>query len=184
MASRPTLVWSDALTDYNLGPSHPLAPVRVALAIQLSRELGVLDRFDIVEPQGLTVEELASVHAPFYISGVQQLSEHPYESDPALGLGTGDNPVVYGMHDASALVAGATVEAARRVWTGETMRAANIAGGLHHAMPSYASGFCVYNDPALAIRWMLDHGAEAEYVLVEALMALRLPDVQDGMVHA
>ncbi|MFL6090566.1 MAG: acetoin utilization protein AcuC [Aeromicrobium sp.] len=169
MPARPTLVWSDSLTDYNLGPDHPLAPIRVALAIQLARELGVLDRFDIVEPRPLTVDELATVHAPYYISGVQELSEYPYESDPALGLGTGDNPVFHGMHDASALVAGATVEAARRVWTGETKRAANIAGGLHHAMPNRASGFCVYNDPALAIRWMLDHGAErVAYVDVDA----------------
>jgi acetoin utilization protein AcuC len=169
VAGTPTLLWSDALTDYNLGPSHPLAPIRVALAIQLARELGVLDQFDIIEPKPLSVEELATVHAPFYISGVQELSEVPYESDPALGLGTGDNPVFYGMHDASALVAGASVEAARRVWTGETTRAANIAGGLHHAMPDRASGFCVYNDPALAIRWMLDHGAEqVAYVDVDA----------------
>jgi acetoin utilization protein AcuC len=169
LATRPTLMWSDRLTDYNLGPSHPLAPIRVALAIQLARELGVLDRFDIVEPRALTVDELATVHARFYIAGVQELSEFPYESDPALGLGTGDNPVFHGMHDASALVAGASVEAARRVWTGEARRAANIAGGLHHAMPDRASGFCVYNDPALAIRWMLDHGAErVAYVDVDA----------------
>jgi len=167
--TRPALVWSDALTDYNLGPSHPLAPIRVELTIALARELGVLDRFDIAEPQPLSVDDLATVHARHYIGGVQQLSEFPYESDPALGLGTGDNPVFYGMHDASALVAGATVEAARRVWTGETNRAANIAGGLHHAMPGHASGFCVYNAPALAIRWMLDHGAERiAYVDVDA----------------
>jgi acetoin utilization protein AcuC len=166
---RPTLVWSDALTDYNLGPSHPLAPIRVELAVALARELGVLDHFDIVEPHPLSVDELAAVHAPFYISGVQTLSEYPYESDPALGLGTGDNPVVYGMHDASALVAGASVEAARRVWTGAANRAVNIAGGLHHAMPNHASGFCIYNDPALAIRWMLDNGAERiAYVDVDA----------------
>jgi acetoin utilization protein AcuC len=166
---RPTLVWSDALTDYNLGPGHPLAPIRVELAVALARELGVLDHFDIVEPHPLSVDELATVHAPFYISGVQTLSEYPYESDPALGLGTGDNPVVYGMHDASALVAGASVEAARRVWTGAANRAVNIAGGLHHAMPNHASGFCIYNDPALAIRWMLDNGAERiAYVDVDA----------------
>lgn len=166
---RPTLVWSEALTDYNLGPTHPLAPIRVELAIALARELGVLDGFDLVEPAPLTIDELATVHERHYIGGVQELSQFPYESDLALGLGTGDNPVVFGMHDASALVAGATVQAARRVWTGETKRAANVAGGLHHAMPGNASGFCIYNDPALAIRWMLDHGAQrVAYVDVDA----------------
>jgi acetoin utilization protein AcuC len=64
------------------------------------------------------------------------------------------------MHEASALVAGATLAAARAVWRGETGHAANIAGGLHHAMRRAASGFCVYNDPAIAIRWMLAQGAQ------------------------
>src|SRR5699024_3714610 len=53
-----------------------------------------------------------------------------------------------------------SVEAARRVWTGERSRAANICGGLNHAMPGTASGFCIYNDVALSIASLLDHGAE------------------------
>ena len=64
------------------------------------------------------------------------------------------------MHEASALVAGATVAAARAVWTGEAEHAVNVAGGLHHAMPGAGSGFCVYNDPAIAIAWLLEQGAE------------------------
>ena len=60
-----------------------------------------------------------------------------------------------GMHDASALVAGATLAAARAVWTGGAEHGASIAGGLHHAMRGSASGFCVYNDPAIAIAWLL-----------------------------
>src|SRR5262245_55582900 len=63
------------------------------------------------------------------------------------------------MHEASALVAGATLQAARAVWSGESRRAVNIAGGLHHAMPDRASGFCVYNDPAIGIAYLLDQGA-------------------------
>ena len=53
------------------------------------------------------------------------------------------------MHDISALVAMATEEAARRVWSGEVLRASNISGGLHHAMRDRASGFCIYNDLAV-----------------------------------
>jgi acetoin utilization protein AcuC len=64
------------------------------------------------------------------------------------------------MHEVSALVAGATLRAAEAVWRGEATRAVNIAGGLHHAMPDRASGFCVYNDPAVAIARLLDLGAE------------------------
>jgi acetoin utilization protein AcuC len=76
------------------------------------------------------------------------------------GLGTADDPVFAGMHDASALVAGATLAAARAVWSGATEHGVSIAGGLHHAMRGNASGFCIYNDPAIAIAWLLEQGAE------------------------
>jgi acetoin utilization protein AcuC len=64
------------------------------------------------------------------------------------------------MHEASALVAGATLAAAAAMWTGQAAHGANVAGGLHHAMRRSASGFCVYNDPAIAIRWLLEQGAQ------------------------
>jgi acetoin utilization protein AcuC len=75
-------------------------------------------------------------------------------------MGPGDTPAFKGMHDASMLVAAASREAARLVLEGEAIHAFNPGGGLHHAMPDRASGFCVYNDPAIAIDWMLEHGAE------------------------
>jgi acetoin utilization protein AcuC len=80
--------------------------------------------------------------------------------DERFGLGTTDNPVFEGMHEISALIGMATVAAARSVWEGDSKRASNICGGLHHAMPNRASGFCVYNDLAMAIRWLLDAGCE------------------------
>ena len=64
------------------------------------------------------------------------------------------------MHEAGALVVGASVTAAHAVWSGDVEHAFNAAGGLHHAMPERASGFCVYDDPAVAIAWLLDAGAE------------------------
>ena len=84
----------------------------------------------------------------------------PTRHDLSRGLGTDDDPTFPRMHEASRHVVGASIEAARQVWTGAVDHAANIAGGLHHAMPDRASGFCVYNDVAVAIRWLLDHGAE------------------------
>ena len=73
------------------------------------------------------------------------------------------------MHHASALVAGATLAAARAVWSGTAEHAASIAGGMHHAMAARASGFGVYNDPAIAIAWLLGQGAErVAYVDIDA----------------
>ena len=76
------------------------------------------------------------------------------------GSGTDDNPVFEDMHHATAHVVGASVEAFRQVWSGESLHSANITGGLHHAMPGSASGFCIYNDVAVGIQWLLDQGAE------------------------
>ncbi len=64
------------------------------------------------------------------------------------------------MHEASALIAGATLAAARAVLAGTVEHGISIGGGLHHAMRGHASGFCVYNDPAIAIAWLLDQGVE------------------------
>jgi acetoin utilization protein AcuC len=157
--------WDERLTSYDFGPEHPMNPVRVDLTMALARELGVFDT------PGVSVEKFAPadddllrlVHDDAYIEAVRA-----ERTDAARGLGLTDNPVFSGMHDASALVAGATVAAARVVWEGTATHAANIAGGLHHAMRGAASGFCVYNDPAIAIAWLLEQGArKVAYVDVD-----------------
>lgn len=154
-------MWDDALAAYNFGPEHPLAPVRVELTMALAREMGILDlstvAVDEIAPAGDDL--LGLVHQPEYVQAVRRAGE-TLTADQRHGLGTPDNPVFGGMHDAAALVAGASVAAARAVWNGETEHAANVAGGLHHAMAGCASGFCVYNDPAVAIAWLLEQGAE------------------------
>jgi acetoin utilization protein AcuC len=151
------VAWDDRLAGYDFGPEHPLAPVRVELTIALARAFGVLDASGVrvAAPEPATLAELEFVHDPRYIAAVQRGA-----ADPAFGLGTADDPVFPGMHDASALVAGATLAAARAVWTSEAEHAVSIAGGLHHAMRGMASGFCVYNDPAIAISWLLRQGAQ------------------------
>ena len=90
------------------------------------------------------------------LSAVRSAPEVPFWQGN--GLGTEDNPIFHGMHEASALACGGSLLAAREIAEGRADRAINIAGGLHHAMADQASGFCVYNDCAVAISWLLDHG--------------------------
>jgi acetoin utilization protein AcuC len=149
------VVLSDDLTRYDFGKDHPMAPGRVSNTISLARQLGVLDRLDVVPPPEIDIDLLRTVHTPDYIDAVRR-----GEPNAAYGLGTSDNPAFAGMHEIAGRVAMATVEAARGVWSGEVDRACNISGGLHHAMPDHASGFCIYNDLAIAIRWLLDAGCE------------------------
>ena len=163
MACTVHLAWTDRLTGYNFGASHPLAPVRVELTIELARDLGVLDADGVTvsPPEPATDDELGLVHEVSYIAAVKEASDAGWLPHSLMfGLGTPDDPIFTGMHEASALVAGATLAAARAAWTGAAQHGANIAGGLHHAMRDRASGFCIYNDPAIAIAWLLDQGAE------------------------
>lgn len=157
-----TVAWDPALTAYDFGPTHPMSPVRVDLTMRLAGELGLLERAGVssVKPDAADDAMLQLVHDADYIAAVRRVSADPDLVDFARGLGTPDNPVFAGMHDATARVVGATVAAARAVWTGATQHGVNITGGLHHAMPAACSGFCVYNDPAIAIAWLLDQGAE------------------------
>ena len=153
--------WDDALVEYDFGPDHPLNPVRVELTIALARAYGVLDNANVTQLPVAGADDalLRLVHTVDYVDAVRAAGSTGMP-DPMHGLGTMDNPVFADMHDASALVVGATVAAARAVVDGGHDHAVNVAGGLHHAMASAASGFCVYNDPAIAIRWMLDNGVE------------------------
>ncbi len=152
--SRAVVVWDDALLGYDLGSWHPLNPVRLDLTIRLARSLRVLDGMQPLAPVPATDEELHTVHSDDYVAAVKQASR----GYVGHGLGTPDNPVFHRMHEASALVAGGSLMAAEEILAGRTARAVNIAGGLHHAMRDHASGFCVYNDCALAIRRLLDGG--------------------------
>ncbi|MEV4293695.1 acetoin utilization protein AcuC [Microbispora rosea] len=158
MSQAVRVVWDDALVSYDFGPGHPLAPVRVELTMALARDLGVLDGAEMTGCVPATEDEIALVHNRDYIEAVKNVSKDGCP-DLRYGLGTEDNPAFRGVHEASALVTGASLAAARAVWTGEAEHAVNVAGGLHHAMPGAASGFCVYNDPAVAIAWLLSQGA-------------------------
>ncbi len=153
-----TVVWSDELAAYDFGPHHPLAPVRVVLTIDLARSLGVLDAPNVTMtlPDPCDDSMLELVHTKAFLAAVKA-----EVGNPAFGLGTPDVPVFDGMHAASARVVGATLAATRAVYEGRAMHAVNVAGGLHHAMPAAASGFCVYNDPAVAIAWLLVTGCAA-----------------------
>lgn len=167
MAGQAKVIWDDSLTSYDFGPEHPLAPIRVELTMALARELGVLDKVEMAGCVPATDDELALVHKRGYVEAVRRASATG-AVDLSVGLGTTDNPAFAGVHEASALIAGATLAAVKAVHEGTAEHAVNVAGGLHHAMPGLASGFCVYNDPAVAIAWLLSQGvSKIAYVDVD-----------------
>ncbi|MFJ1704651.1 acetoin utilization protein AcuC [Kitasatospora sp. NPDC088346] len=156
------LYWDEAETGYDFGPGHPMDPTRLALTMRL------VESFGLASAPGVTVRAappagdstLRLVHTAEYLRAVRRVAADPASTDARHGLGTDDNWAFPGLHSASALIAGQSVAAAEALWRGEARHAVNFAGGLHHAMPAKAAGFCVYNDPALAIARLLELGAE------------------------
>lgn len=159
---RVALVWDEGVASYDLGAGHPLAPIRVELTVDLIRRSGLLGAgVDEVRPRPYDEVDLLRLHREDFVDTVRRLSFDPTaRAEERYGLGPGDTPAFPGMHPASMLICGASREAARQVWEGEADHAFNPAGGLHHAMPDRAAGFCVYNDVAVAIDWLLEAGAE------------------------
>lgn len=160
MAPRTRVIWDDAFTAYNFGQGHPMSPVRLDLTTRLARALGVLDIVEVVAPDLCTDEELAWVHDPDYVRAVRAASQDPSRADPRRGLGTEDDPAFEGMHEASARIAGGTLNLCRALHRGEIDHGVNYCGGMHHAFATHAAGFCIYNDAAVGIRWLLDQGVE------------------------
>lgn len=165
---RSSVVFDSSLTDYDFGPAHPMSPLRVDLTMRLAEAMGLFEPDPTTGSAPLRLlpapmaddDLLATVHDRTLLDAVRQAGASPGYVDATLGLGTEDNPTFPHMHEASAHIVGATVEACRQVWTGESLHSANITGGLHHSMRHQASGFCIYNDVAVGIQWLLDEGAE------------------------
>jgi acetoin utilization protein AcuC len=166
----PLLVFGPRSLDYDFGPSHPLTPRRFGPGIDLLRALGAEPGLaPELAPEPATDDELLMCHTPRYLEVVKRFSEASaadgawVEPEGGIGVG-GDDPPFPGMHDAAAAVGGGSIRAMEAILRGEVEHAFHPGGGLHHAMPSRASGFCIYNDPALAIARARRDGLRVLYV--------------------
>ena len=159
---RAAFVFGDALSQHVLRPDHPMKPRRLRLTYELLQSYGAFDgsASTLVPPRPASEAEIKSVHEAEYVGAVQSLSQGMRTYDaPRFNFSlAGDNPVFPGMYDAAALSTGASLVAAEMVANKEVEAAFNISGGLHHAAPDRASGFCVFNDPAIAIKYLLSQG--------------------------
>ena len=167
------LVYGDALMKHHLSDEHPLQPIRVKLAVDLIKSTGLIEHSHLVPPRAATIDELALVHSREYIDLVRKLSDpagrrhvSPDEMDAA-GFASADNPISDELHEGTSLVVGASMVAAEAIDSGAALHAFSPSGGLHHAHRDRASGFCTYNDAAVACRWLKDRGHRVAYVDVD-----------------
>jgi acetoin utilization protein AcuC len=158
------LVYGPRSLDYDFGPGHPLTPRRFGPSIDLLRELGATPG---LAPEPAPDEELRWCHEQDYIDVVRRFSDDPSGGYPEAGIGGTDNPAFLGMHEAGAAVAGGSIRAMEAILRGDVEHAQHPGGGLHHAMADRASGFCIYDDPALAIARCRRDGLRVLYVDVD-----------------
>jgi acetoin utilization protein AcuC len=168
---KTAFIYTDAYLDYDYGPAHPLRIARLKLAYDLIKGYGLLDLPSAQFIPTIKTEEkdLAVFHGEEYLNILKQANEGHFVGDAYLyGLGPGDNPIFPGLLDWSLLVTGATLQAIDFVLNGKGEVAFNIAGGLHHAMRSRASGFCYINDPVIGIMKLLSRGKRVAYIDIDA----------------
>lgn len=156
------LVYGPRSLTYDFGPGHPLTPRRFGPGVDLLRSVGAEPG---LVPEPATDDELRLCHTQRYIDVVRRFSINPFGGDGEAGIGEGsDDPPFAGMHEAGATVAGGSLRAVEAILRGDVEHAFHPGGGLHHAMPGRASGFCIYDDPALAIARARLDGLRVLYV--------------------
>ena len=151
MPGKTGFIWDEKFLDYNFGPQHPLQPIRVKLTYDLLQSKGILQQGSVVviKPRLASRAEILLFHEDDYVRLVEQ-----YSKRGSGFLDMGDTPAFKGCYETTSLVVGASIAAADAVMSGGLSHAFNPSGGLHHAHPERASGFCIFNDPAIVIAYL------------------------------
>lgn len=168
---KPLYIYDDELLKYRFSDSHPFNQMRLKLTTDLLKDSGYLTDRHIVKPRTASIEELSLVHSTDYIQAVQDAGHDLLTTEEMIkyGLETEDTPSFKDMHEKSSLLVGATLTAVDLVMTGKTNQAINLSGGLHHGFSGKASGFCIYNDAAVACEYIVKkYGKTVLYVDTDA----------------
>lgn len=189
---RARLLFDAGALQYDFGPTHPLNPNRIRALMDLLQCSKLWNPDDPRTAIALTAPatdaQLCLIHSPAYVAAVRELSlplavgaseeVQRQRNELALryGFGDSDTPPARGMHEASARIAGGTITALCAVIGlpeggdfSEQERPLHVFhphGGLHHAWAEHASGFCIYNDAAVAIAHVLQ-ACEAKILYID-----------------
>ncbi|WP_110927246.1 acetoin utilization protein AcuC [Bacillus massiliglaciei] len=171
MKDHSLFVYSDDLLTYKFHDEHPFNQKRLQITLDLLQKHQAIQSDQIIAPRMALDEELELIHDPQYVNAVRQAGHGTVSAEKALnyGLGTEDTPIFNNMHEASALLVGGTLTAVDAVMSGKSLHAFNPGGGLHHGFRGKASGFCIYNDSAVAIKYIQKkYGAKVLYIDTDA----------------
>lgn len=171
MNDKSVFIYSDELLQYKFNQSHPFNQKRLQITKDLLQIIGALPKEEIIPPRIASDEEIQLVHDVRYINAVKKAGSGLLQTEQAenFGLGTEDTPMFPNMHKASAIIVGGTLTAAEYVMSGRCKHALHLGGGLHHSLRGRASGFCVYNDCSIAIKYIREkYNARVLYIDTDA----------------
>jgi acetoin utilization protein AcuC len=164
-------VWDPRVAAHVYREDHPLKPQRLIGVHNTLERLGAFaaESARVLAPRPARRAEIERIHDTEYVEVVMQASRDPDDDYTEWGLSvSGDTPPFAGMHEVSLLTTGGTLVAMEEVMSGRLRVAFNGSGGLHHAMRRNASGFCIYNDPAIVCGLLADRGMKVAYVDIDA----------------
>ena len=171
MKKEAVFVYSEGQLNYSFSDEHPFNQKRITLTLDLLKKINAIQDTDIIQPRVATDEEILLVHDEKFMEVVKKAGKGKLSpgAGEVYGIGTEDTPIFDNMHEASAFLVGGTLTAVDEVMEGRTRHALNLGGGLHHGFKGRASGFCVYNDSSIAIKYMQEkYGARVLYVDTDA----------------
>jgi acetoin utilization deacetylase AcuC-like enzyme len=147
-------VWHDACLLHDNGLGHPERPERLRAIRAHLEARGLLERLVLITPEPCPIERLERVHTPAYVEAIRRAcAQAPLMLDPDTGVSRGS-------WDAALLSAGGALAACDAVMTGRVDSAfvCTRPPG-HHAERAQAMGFCLFNNIAVAARYLQDaHG--------------------------
>lgn len=164
-------VFSEDLLNYKFSKNHPFNQIRLKLTLDLLKNINAIEECHIIPPRKASDEELHLIHDPSYVNAVKLAGQGNLPEDICenYGLGTEDTPIFQNMHEASSLLVGGTLAAVDAVMSGRAKHALHLGGGLHHGFRGKASGFCIYNDSSVAIKYIQEkYKARILYVDTDA----------------
>ncbi|MDY0408710.1 acetoin utilization protein AcuC [Virgibacillus soli] len=159
MDCQSAFIYSEDLLQYQFHAEHPFDQIRVLLTKELLESMNLLNQTDIVKPRTASESDLLLFHDKEYIEAVKKASSGKLTEFDSIefGLGTEDTPIFPNMHDAASLLVGGTLTAIDTVLEGKSNHVLHLGGGLHHGFKRKAAGFCIYNDAAVAIKYIRKH---------------------------
>ncbi|MCX6898734.1 MAG: histone deacetylase [Verrucomicrobia bacterium] len=163
LATKTGFVYGDVYLKHDTGAGHPERADRLAVIVARLKQLHFLSELVMIEPAAASVEWITTIHAPEYVERVKK--------DCRAGTGyvdTPDAPASTSSYDVALMAAGGLISAVDAVMEGKVRNAlCAVRPPGHHALKNRAMGFCLFNNVAIAARYIQKKHKLAKVLIVD-----------------